>query len=214
MSKESVMLDDSKLAAKIVAAIKEVDAATATRNEKAVAAGKLLAEAHDRHPTEKAFENFLRLAGGVQIRRARELIAFALGRKKFEQHQIDNAAAQQRHRDKLKAEKIEREKEKAALPKPEPTPKSKPEPKQSDHPALRNAAVEENAAASAEERKKFNEWLATVNKAQRISAASRHEFERACRIHLPKLNEDDLKRARDYFLEKHSQAQNQKKDAA
>lgn len=78
---------DAKLAAKIVVAIKEVDAATATRNEKAIAAGKLLAEAHDRHPTEIGFKNFLQLAGGVQIRRAQELIAFALGRKKFELHQ-------------------------------------------------------------------------------------------------------------------------------
>ena len=34
--------DDAKLAAKIVVAIKEVDAATATRNEKALVAGRLL----------------------------------------------------------------------------------------------------------------------------------------------------------------------------
>jgi hypothetical protein len=34
--------DDAKLAAKIIDAIKEVDAATATRNEKAIVAGKLL----------------------------------------------------------------------------------------------------------------------------------------------------------------------------
>jgi hypothetical protein len=36
--------------------MKQVDAATATRNEKAVAAGKLLIEAQQRHPTEKAFD--------------------------------------------------------------------------------------------------------------------------------------------------------------
>src|SRR5260221_3317887 len=140
--------DDAKLAAKIIDAMKDVDAATATRNEKAVAAGRLLIEAQKRHPTENAFEKFLQLAGGIRIRRARDLIALALGRKDFERHQIENAAAQQRHRDKLKAEKIEREKEKAALPKPDPRPdpkpkpkdKGKPEPEPAERPALRNAA--------------------------------------------------------------------------
>jgi hypothetical protein len=56
---------DVKLAAKIVDAMKEVDAATATRNEKAVTAGKLLIEAQQRHPTERAFGEFLELAGGA-----------------------------------------------------------------------------------------------------------------------------------------------------
>jgi hypothetical protein len=107
--------DDAKLAAKIVDAMKEYDAADATRKEKAKAAGLLLAEAQKRHPMPKAFEKFLELAGGIQLRRAQELIAIALGRKDFEQHQAENAAKQQRHRDKLKAE---REKAQAALPKP------------------------------------------------------------------------------------------------
>ena len=151
--------DDAELAAKIVVAIKEVDAATATRNEKAVAAGKLLLEAQKRHPTEKAFEKFLQLAGGIQIRRARDLIAFALGRKDFEKHQAQNAAAQQRHRDKLKAEKIEREKEKAAQPKPEPKPKPKGKGKPEPEPALRNAAA--------------------------ASATALQEFEYACAAYLP-----------------------------
>jgi hypothetical protein len=168
--------DDAKLASRIIDAIKQVDAATAARNEKAVAAGKLLVEAHKRHPTEKAFKEFLLLAGGIQIRRAQDLIAVALKRKDFEQHQIDNAAAQQRHRDKLKAEKIEREKERAALPKPDPKPKPKgngnPEPKPAEPrpDALRNA-----------------------------SAAILREFEYACRTYLPKLSETDLKKAGVYF---------------
>jgi hypothetical protein len=172
--------DDTKLAAKIVDAMKAVDAATATRNEKAVVAGRLLIEAQKRHPTERAFEEFLHLAGGIQIRRARDLIALALGRKDFEQHQIENAAAQQRHRDKLKAEKIEREKEKAALPKPDPKPdprpepkgKEKPKPEPSVSPALRNAAV---------------------------SATNLREFEYACRTYLPKLNFSDLQKAEELF---------------
>jgi hypothetical protein len=132
---------DDELAAKIVDAMKEYDDANKEyndaettlglkRKEKQIAAGKLLIEARKRHPTEKAFEEFLKLAGGIGIRRAQDFIAFAIGRKDFEQHQAENAAAQQRHRDKLKAEKIEREKAKAALPKPEPKPpEPKPEPK-------------------------------------------------------------------------------------
>jgi hypothetical protein len=174
----NITQDDAVLAAKITAAIKEVDAATVTRNEKALAAGRLLVEAHKRHPTEKAFKEFLLLAGGVQIRRAQDLIALALGRKDFEQRQIENAAAQQRHRDKLKAEKIEREKEKAALPKPDPKPDPKPEPAKpepGDGDALRNARWRER------------------------SAASLREFEAACRSYLPHLTEPDLSKAKAYF---------------
>ena len=172
--------DDAKLAAQIVVAIKALDAADTVRKEKAIIAGNLLAEAQKRHPTENAFEKFLQLAGGIRIRRARDLIALALGRKDFERHQIENAAAQQRHRDKLKAEKIEREKEKAALPKPDPRPdpkpkpkdKGKPEPEPAERPALRNAAV---------------------------SATNLREFEYACKTYLPKLNFSDLEKADELF---------------
>src|SRR5258707_14651529 len=101
--------DDAKLAAKIVDAIKEYDVADATRKEKAIAAGKLLVEARNRHRSKEAFKKFLELAGDIRISRAETLIAFALGRKDFEQHQLENAAAQRRHQDKLKAERIERE---------------------------------------------------------------------------------------------------------
>jgi hypothetical protein len=161
---------DIKLAEQIDAAIKRIDAADAVKKEQAIVAGRLLAEAHERHPTEEAFKKFLLLAGGVQIRRAQDLIALAIGRKDFEQQQAENAAAQQRHRDKLKTEKIEREKAKAALPKPEPKPKGKgkPEPKPAD--ALRNA-----------------------------SAASLREFEFACKTYLPKLNIYDLEKANKFF---------------
>jgi len=170
--------DDAKLAAKIIDAVKDVDAADAVRKERAIVAGRLLAEAQKRHPTEKAFEKFLRLVGGVHIRRARDLIALALGRKDFERHQIENAAAQQRHRDKLRAEKIEREKEKAALPKPDPKPKSKDKGKpEAERPALRNAG---NDPA---------DW----------SATNLREFEVACITYLRGLNEADLKKASVYF---------------
>jgi hypothetical protein len=98
--------DDAKLAAKIGDAVKAYDAADATKKEKAVILGRLLIEARKRHPSTNAFENFLEMAGGIRIRGAEELIAFALSRKDFEQHRIENAAAQQRHQDKIKAEKI------------------------------------------------------------------------------------------------------------
>src|SRR5436190_20096575 len=111
--------DDTMLAAQIVDAVKAYDNANkeyndaettlgSKRKEKQIAAGNLLVEARKRHSTEKAFEEFLKLAGGVGIRRAQDFIAFAVGRKDFERHQAENAAAQQRHRDKLKADKIER----------------------------------------------------------------------------------------------------------
>jgi hypothetical protein len=112
--------DDVKLAAKIVDALKELDTADATRKEKAVAAGRLLAEAQKRHPSKPAFEKFLELAGGVQYRRAIDLIGIGLGRKDFDRHQADNAAAAKRHADKLRAEKLERDNEPKAKPKPEP----------------------------------------------------------------------------------------------
>jgi hypothetical protein len=92
--------DDAKLAAQIVVAIKALDAANDVRKAKAIIAGNLLAEAQKRHPGKKAFEKFLELAGGIPISRAQTLIAIALGRKDFEQHQDENAKAQQRHRDK------------------------------------------------------------------------------------------------------------------
>jgi hypothetical protein len=174
---------DAKLAAKIVDAVKAYDTANEEyndaeakfglkRKEKQIAAGKLLFEARKRHPTDKAFEKFLELAGGIGIRRAQDFIAFAVGRKDFDQHQAENAAAQQRHRDKLKADKLEREKAQAALPKPEP---KKPEPKQEPEPSriTRNAPTEETTAL----------W----------------EFEYACRTYLPKLNAADLKKASDYL---------------
>ncbi len=117
--------DDAELAARIIAAVKEYDAADATRKVKAIVAGDLLVEAQKRHPGKKEFIKFLELAGSIQYSRAQELIAIAIGRKAFEQQQADNAARQKRHRDKLKAEKIEREKAEAAMPKPEP---AEPEP--------------------------------------------------------------------------------------
>jgi hypothetical protein len=162
------------------------------RKEKQIAAGKLLVEARKRHPTEEAFEKFLKLAGGIGIRRAQDFIAFALGRKDFEQHQIENAAAQQRHRDKLKADKIEREKERAALPKPEPKPegKGKPEPSR----ITRNASTEETRAA--------------------MSAISLREFGDACRLYLPQMNEADLERARTFVSRMLNECRSQAKKVA
>jgi hypothetical protein len=171
---------DAKLATQIVDAIKEYDAADATRKEKAIVAGRLLVEAHKRHPSQKAFAKFLQLAGGIKIRQAENFINFATGRKDYEQHQAENAAAQQKYRDKLKAEKIEREKAKAALPKPEPTPAPKPEPT----PALRNATKEESEAA---------------DMAAGWSEQALGSWKAFCVQYLPQLNDADLKKASDYF---------------
>lgn len=176
--KSSADQDDAKLAAKIGEAIKAYDAADAVKKEKAVIAGLLLAEAQKQHPGKKAFEAFLKLAGGIGIRRAETFIAIALSRKEFEQHQIENAAAQQRHRDKIKAEKIAREKAEAEKLEGEKAKAALSEPKPADEPgALRNAQTP-----------------------QEISAASLREFETACRSYLPLLNIPDLKTARAFVM--------------
>jgi hypothetical protein len=64
---------DIQLAAKIIDAIKELDAADSVKKEKAIIAGQLLAEAQKRHPSKEAFEKFLKSAGDVQYRRAVDL---------------------------------------------------------------------------------------------------------------------------------------------
>jgi len=186
---------DARLAAEIGDAVKAYDAADATRKEKAVIAGQLLVEARKRHPSKKAFEQFLELAGGVGIRRAETFIAIALGRKEFEQHQSENAAAQKPHRDKLKAEKIEREKAKAALPEPD------------DLAARRAASAAEIPAGQ-------DEWyehgtpelepapepsaLRNSQTPRQASFENRRLFEAACRSYLPLLNKSDLGQARTF----------------
>jgi hypothetical protein len=176
--------DDAKLAAKVVAAVKAYDAADAVKKEKAIIVGGLLAEAQKLHPSDKAFEAFLERAGGIHIRRAKDLIAIALGRTDFEKHQLDQAAAQQRFRDKQKAEKIEREKAKAALPKPAPKP---------DDDALRNASPKPDTS----------KW----------STAHLREFESACRTFLPHLNKTDLLEARAFVELNKWQSNKQRKVA-
>jgi hypothetical protein len=191
--------DDAKLAAKIVVAIKELDAAEIAKKEKQIIAGRLLAEAQKRHPSDKAFEKFLVAAGGIQIRRARDLIAIALGRKDFEQHQEENAEAQQRHRDKLKAEKFKREKadaEARGRMKPKPEPEQEPEPVA----ALRNAEPE--PAPQLEP------------KLNAISANNLREFEFACRTYLPRLDKADLKKAVHYVVTNGWCVKTKKKESA
>jgi hypothetical protein len=185
MTRAAPIDDDAKLAGRCIDAKKAYDAADVTRKEKAVIWGKLLAEAQKLHPTDKAFEAFLERAGGIHIRRAKVLIAVALERKEFDKHQADHAAAQQRLRDKQKAEKIEREKAKAALPKPEPMPKPEPKPD-----ASRDASPKPAPAPP----------LSPPTMAM-IAASARalREFETACRIWLPQLIEADLAKAEDFI---------------
>jgi hypothetical protein len=79
-SKKKVALKtptDAQLAARIVKAIKLCDEADATSKEKAVSAGKLLAEAHQRHQGDEAFTACLEESNLIGIRRARDLIAIA-----------------------------------------------------------------------------------------------------------------------------------------
>jgi hypothetical protein len=172
--------DDAQLVSKVIAALKEYDAAEAAKKEKALVLGALLAEAQNRHRSSKAFEAFLERAGGIQIRRAQDLIAFAVGRKSFERHQAHNAAAQQRHRDKLKAEKAERERDKAA------------EKSKLDKDALRNASPKPEPTARPDSKPK-------PDASSKSSANYLREFEYACRTYLPRLNAADLQKARQFI---------------
>jgi hypothetical protein len=185
--KADAKLSDTGLAEQIVVAMKAYDAASATREAQAKIAGRLLAEARKRHPSDRAFTKFLELAGGIQLRRAQDLIAIALDRKDYAKQQADNAAAQQRHRDKQKADRIEREAQRE---------KAKAD-------ALRNASNEPHPKAKAPK----------LTPAQ-ISVASLREFEGACRSLLPLLNKVDLNRACDLFMGITNTLRNPKKEAA
>jgi hypothetical protein len=99
--------DDAQLTAQIIDVQKSIEAIDVTKEEKHKVLGRLLAEAHDRHPSDAAFAIFLKQCEGVyiEIRWAKQLIAFALGTKDLEKHKADNAAANKKLRDRQKAEK-------------------------------------------------------------------------------------------------------------
>jgi hypothetical protein len=128
--------EDAELATKVATAYRAYEDA---KKEKAIVVGKLLVEAQRWHPTDKAFAAFLERAGGIQLRRAQELIAIALGRKGHEQLLKEKADAQQRFRDKQKAEKIARDKAAAAKAKAKPDDALRNAKSKSDD-ALRNAS--------------------------------------------------------------------------
>ena len=84
----------------------EIDAASATRDEKQKALGLLLVKAHEVHKSQKAFKAFLAtVPNGIAIRRAEELISFATGKKTPEQNRLEKKNRQQKTRDKAKLQK-------------------------------------------------------------------------------------------------------------
>jgi hypothetical protein len=167
--------DDAALATKINAAVQAVDVAAATQIERAKVAGLLLHEANKRHPGRKAFEKFLKLCGGLQYSRAMDLIAVATDRKTFEKLKADNAARQQKHRDKKKV-----------LPKPNPEPFVR---DVTDDPeasaAARKPRVTESAEVSIEQRRRENANLGMT--AAEISKQNLEWLAVACREYLPKI---------------------------
>jgi hypothetical protein len=108
MTRTALVTTDAKLAADIGDALTAFDAAETASERKAITLSRLLVEAHKRHPSQKAFKEFLAtVPNPIGIRRAETLIAIALDRKDFGDHQIENATRQQRFRDARKAEKEE-----------------------------------------------------------------------------------------------------------
>jgi hypothetical protein len=95
--------DDAALANKIKVAVEALKDATAARDERAKVAGRLLLEAHNRHPGKAAFQTFLKQAGDVRYSRAMELISVVTDRKTYAELKANAAARQQRRRDKIKA---------------------------------------------------------------------------------------------------------------
>jgi hypothetical protein len=183
--------DDAALAAKIAEAVKAVDVAVATQNERAKSAGLLLHDAHKRHPGRKAFEKFLKLCDGLQYSRAMDLIAVATDRKTFEKLKTDAAARQQKHRDKKKLHKPEPK----VLPKPEPFGRDV-----TDDPEASAAArkkklpppipadfrITESAEVSIDQRRRENANLGMT--VAEISNQNLEWFSVACREYLPKIS--------------------------
>ncbi len=175
--------DDATLVAKINEIMKALKNANA-KWEKAVEvaldrrreAGLLLFEAHKLHPGRKAFVAFLKLTDDVKYAHAMWLIKGATNSQAFEKLKADNAARQQKYRNKKKAQ-----------PK-KPTPAlreiaaTEPEPSAVCY-------VTDNPEASAENGKSENADLdlTAEEKAAKQSAHYLAEFTFACRAYLPKI---------------------------
>ena len=158
-----------------VAAANEAETTAATAQAEFVsrskAVGVLLLEAKKLHPAVKDFEAFLEKVQGLKLSRAYDLLRLAGGRTTDEQLKKDARDRQQKSRANKKK-----------LPPPAP---KKPEP----NPV--SVTVTESAEASAKNSKEG---------AAKWSAGSLREFEYACKTYLPRLNEADLKMARQFVL--------------
>jgi hypothetical protein len=208
--KPTAAAEDLALATKITEAVKAVDTAVATQIERAKAAGLLLLDAHKRHPGRTAFEAFLKLTDGVQYSRAMDLIGVATDRKTFEKLQADNAARQQKHRDKMKS-----------LPKPEPKVPPKLEPivrdvtDDDDREAAsaerrkaefaedgRPLRTKESAEISIEQRRAENADLdlSAEEQAAKRSAYAIGRFTESCRTLLPLMTDADQRKALDIVI--------------
>jgi hypothetical protein len=98
---------DDKLAKAVDVALKASDGAGKAQ---AIVAGQLLAVGRKRYPADFDFRKWLKLTDNVGLRRARDLIAIAEGRKDWDKHLADNREAAYRYRDKVKAERQEAKK--------------------------------------------------------------------------------------------------------
>jgi hypothetical protein len=113
-------ITDAELKEQVIAATKALDNAQAKSLDAAKALGSLLIEAQKRHKTTKAFEAFLKDAGGVKLSRAYELIGLAAGRIDEAKLRADKAERVRKSREKKKAEAAKSIPLRSGKPEPEP----------------------------------------------------------------------------------------------
>jgi hypothetical protein len=179
---------------KAVAAANEAEATVTTAQAELVsrskALGLLLLEAKKLHPAVKDFEMFLKRVDGLQRTRAYDCMRVAGGR-------ITDEELRQQERDRKRKTRA-----KNKLPKPVSgtnplVPESLEvsiEERKAQHAALDQSA-EEDAEKPQDE---FAGWLDVEEKARKESADCLGYFKASCKSYLPRLNGDDLKKARTF----------------
>jgi hypothetical protein len=187
---------DDALLTKLNAAVKaaneaetSVTTAQAELVSRSKAVGLLLLEAKKLHPQVKDFEAYLKRVDGLKLSRAYDLLRLAGGRTTDAELRKEAAERQRKSRAKSKT-----------LPKPEPksaiaeavsrvATAQATEAQAANKPKKDSVTVTETAEESAERRKA---------QAAAWSAWNLDQFMYACRTYLPKLSEDNLKKARAY----------------
>jgi hypothetical protein len=176
---------DAELLAKINAAVAvansaetKVTTAQAELVSRSKTVGLLLLDAKKLHPAVKDFEAFLKRVQGLHLSRAYDLMRLAGGRTTDEE-------LKKEARERVKKHRASKKLPGSSSKKPEPEPVSVTSPEMPANAALPIGHVTETG----------EDFLNTKEQAAKISAHNLSEFLYACRAHLPKLTETDLKKA-------------------